>query len=400
MTRLLSTLVLTLLVVACFGVASGADHTVGSGGDFATIALALADGGVGRDDTLLLLDGTHVADDAKPYQGMTIRSQSGDKTACLIRNGSVDHNAFSLEDTVGVSFYDLEFRSLGGAFTFYDGCMIHTGKQRVAADTFLATLYMEGCEFNAVQNDTITSCGPAIRASGAARVELVDCIFDSCRTPAVNGTCGAVFIGESKVTRVRRCVFTNNTAASYGGALGIGNAAVAADSAAIVSGCLFVGNSAPTGDAALRIIQINADVEVSYCTFVDNTTDGTATGNISSSVQTNSTLTVDHCVISGGDAYAVNSNGNITSASHMNTWATAEDHVFAAAHTDTMHVPPEYNTLIAATGGYGAGADGVWRCKDDSYMGWWEYVPRKGPRADATQLTTRGARWRSRGGRR
>lgn len=387
--KLFSTLTLALLLVACPGVVFATQHTVGSGADFATIALALADEAVGRGDTLALLDGTHTAEDEHPYQSMAILSQSGDKNACLISNGNIRRHAFSLQDTADVSFYNLEFRGLNGPFSFYDGCMIY-------ADGTNASFYVEGCEFNYVRNDSTGSCGPAVHVTEAARVEFVDCVFDSCRTPTDMGTCGAVVIAETKVARVRNCVFSYNAAPSVvfgrGGALGIINSTTAADSAAIVSGCLFVGNNAGF-DAALRIYQEDADVEVRHCTFADNTAGFATSGNISTYGQVNSTLTVSHCIITGGNAYAVNGNGTITTAEHMNTWGTAEDHVFAGVHIDTLHLPPEYNTTIAATGGYGAGADGVWRCRDDSYMGWWQYVPRKPKRiAWMLEQTRRGRR--------
>jgi hypothetical protein len=93
-------------------------------------------------------------------------------------------------------------------------------------------------------------------------------------------------------------------------------------------------------------------------------------------MQDKCTLTVDHCIITGGNAYAVNNNGNITTAEHVNTWDTAEDHVFAGAHDDTIHIDPIYSsTATTVAPAYTAKAKGCRDATDGSYMGWRHYIP-------------------------
>jgi hypothetical protein len=192
------------------------------------------------------------------------------------------------------------------------------------------------------------------------------------------GTCGAILIAETKIVRVRNCVFSYNAAPSVGfgkgGAVGLVNSTTVADSAAIVSGCLFIGNNAGVMDAALRIFQIDTDIEVKYCTFIDNTAGGAITGNISSSTQTNCTLTVDHCIIIGGNAYAVNNNGNITTASYIYTYGTAEDHVFAGSLSDTFHINPTFNVENIGFNGYIAVNRQLASTHDGKYIGWKQHV--------------------------
>ena len=361
-----------LILLFSFSALFAATYTVGSGGDFETLALAVADGGIKNGDVFSILDGSHVADGiVPPCSSLTFMSQSGDKTKCLIKNSATDNHMFNTGNVVGTRFLNLEFRTLGGSFNIYDGCVLYV-------DGVDATLYVEGCEFSAIKNGFTGSCGAASHIVGAARVEFVGCVFDSCCVPADMGTCGAVIIAETKITRIRNCVFSYNEAPSVafgrGGALGLINSVTVADSATIVSGCLFIGNNGGIVDAALRIQQTDTDVEVKHCTFIDNITGGALTGNISSSVQVNCTLTVTHCIVIGGNAYAVNSNGNITTAQYINTINTAEDHVFAGSVSDTFHINPTFNVENIGFNGYIAVNRQLASTHDGKYIGWKKYM--------------------------
>ena len=93
-------LILLLLFIP-FSIVSATTYTIGSGGDFATIALAVADEGILDGDIFSILDGSHVADGIVPPQpNLTFMSQSGDKTKCLIKSSAVDNHMFNMGNVV------------------------------------------------------------------------------------------------------------------------------------------------------------------------------------------------------------------------------------------------------------------------------------------------------------
>ena len=83
-------------------------HTVGDGGEFATIADALA--GTKPGDTITLLAGSHTASDENVHDNMTIQGYSGDYDDVIVWTAGANLSCFLADSTA--TFKDFTFRTI------------------------------------------------------------------------------------------------------------------------------------------------------------------------------------------------------------------------------------------------------------------------------------------------
>ncbi|MCK4510475.1 hypothetical protein KAW64_01990 [bacterium] len=361
--------------------------TIGSGGDFATIAAALADWRVGPHDTLELLAGTHSANGDALLEGMTLRGATQDAPLYIVKNGSRTESAITV-NVPGVTVQDITFRDLGGYFT--TSC-----KAMLLADDG-ADVTVTRCEFMSLRGPS----APGFYASGDGAagttldVTLTDCRAESCS--ATSGDGGAIYIYGSDTIMIDGLVAVDNYSSADGGAIRMSNNTAQTT----IKNSLFVNNRSASEGAAIYVKTLNSgDVKIWHCTFDGNECGTPANGQLWMG-QTTPTNVLSHCIIANGDTtYAVkNGTAYIDSVRHVDSWNNGEDHIFgtaAVAYTDTIHIDPEFNCLNVTTDCYRGNAPDVETCADGSFMGWLRGVQGRGrPIALSTTGRYRGRRGR------
>ena len=196
-------------------------------GDAPTIQAAIDS--VSNGDIIGLLDGTYTGDGNRGLEigtnSFTIRSQSGDPSACII-------------DVEGPgTAYCLGF----WLFSPLDGPIVN--------------IFIRGL--------TITRSwgvfGGGIGVEGNVRLTVTNCVFLN-NAALIRG--GGMWIGTTRPVTVADCTFIGNSAAN-------GGAIMALEALFELTGCTFMGNSADSGGALLLWYMITCTV--SNCTFSRNT---------------------------------------------------------------------------------------------------------------------------------
>ena len=127
-------------------------------------------------------------------------------------------------------------------------------------------------------------------ARGMARIEFVNCLFESCW--AVNGRGGAVETEGRRLNMVN-CTFVNNRAQGYGGgvcstvvvlALFVANCvafiALFLSGGAMVNDSVFYNNSAIEGGAMYSLGSSSDAISIDSCEFAANTASSSGGGTI------------------------------------------------------------------------------------------------------------------------
>jgi hypothetical protein len=346
--------------------------TIGSGGDFATIAAALADFQVGPGDTLELLAGTHESTADALLEGMTLRGSTQDASLYIIKNGSPSESAITV-NVPGVTVQDITFRDLGGYFTTVNKAML------VADDG--ADITVTRCAFMSLRGNTAPGFFAAGDGAGATTINLTfnDCRAETCKaTGGIEYSAGAFNIKGCDAVTIDGLVAVGCYASEDGGAVKVNTSVGQID----VKNSLFISNRANDEGAALYVKALNTgDVKVWHCTF-DGNESGTPTNGQLWVGQLLPTNVLSHCIIANGDStYAVkNGTAYIDSIRYVSSWNNGEDHIFGAVgatYTDTIHINPSYNCFSFASPCtcYAAKAKECRDLVDGSYMGWLEYIP-------------------------
>lgn len=345
-------------------------YTVGTGGDFATIAAAVASGVVAPGDTLLLLAGTHEAgmDQALPHD-VTIRGATTDRTLYTIKNGGTEGDVFDVDSTA--VFADLTVRVIGTAIgeSFFDGTAATT-------DVTFDNVAFQGVE---------STDHPSIfySAGNGHGVTFEDCRMESCNTSdeLVQSILAARFI-------VRNCEIADNISDEDCQVM-LGACAAAHDTV-LVSYSLFADNRSE--DAGCLQMYGNTDASrqtVSHCTFDNNECDPGGTNYTDGQLSipsADANVDVRHCVFTGADStYAVSSiaTAGADSILHCVAYGNLRNSFAKSLDTggvggDTLAQDPIYNmTGTYATGWYQAKASLVRDKANDyaDYMGWELWSP-------------------------
>jgi hypothetical protein len=165
--------------------------TVGDGGDYATIADALLQ--TGPADTLILLPGTHDADDCTLHDSMTIRGATTDESLYRIRSGDAEHAAIVVDSTAVIR--SITFTGPDGGFAARDTIGPSPGDSVFAVIRCTGGGTVSDCAFNC-------GTGYAVYAPGRA-LTLTNNVFDGsgAAVAILDGTSlisGNVFPGSTK----------------------------------------------------------------------------------------------------------------------------------------------------------------------------------------------------------
>jgi predicted outer membrane repeat protein len=249
-------------------------------GDFATIKEAIV--GAAEGDTILLTDGVFTGagnvDVNFLGKGITVRSQSGDASTCIIDlegGPGNEHRGFVFHNGEGLStcLRDITIRNgyvglyHGGAgiscdYTspiitgiIFENCSASSGGAVWCVDG--GSPFLGQCSF--IGNRSRDDHGGAVYAAFAEPI-IQDCYFKGNTCPKRGG---AIWV-RSASPELSNCVFVSNSSSGDGLVLGGGAIHFQACVAPIIQGCTFIENEAPRGGALL--IQDSID-----CVLVNNT---------------------------------------------------------------------------------------------------------------------------------
>ncbi len=251
-----------ILALAASAAASTYVVNPGGTGDFPTIQAAI--NGCINGDVIELTDGvfTGAGNRGMDFNGMavTVRSQSGDPTACVIDCEQADR-AFS-------------FTSNEGAGSVLEGFTVRNGSSSGSGGAVLCS----------VGSPTITNC-----------------IFRDNWTDQHGG---AILCFNGSAPTLDQCVFLDNAAHMCGGAVICWEV-----SSPAITGCTFAGNSGRLGGGGLFCSDISSPA-INSCTFYGNTTNALGAGI----AYEDYTLNIENTIIAfstngdaihGDDAYAL-----------------------------------------------------------------------------------------------
>ena len=340
--------------------------TVGTGGDFADVATALADWRVDDADTLIMLAGTHTIQDDAATAGLTVRGATRDASLYLMKNGAANASGFTVA-VAGVTFKDLTFRTLTEITT--DGkSMIEVADGGQVTVTRCA---FRNCDGNSAPGILIIGAG-----AGTTTATLTDCIADSCSADTHYG--GFLNATDADAIVIDGLVATNNWCVWRGGVVYINDNA----DDVTIKNSLFVDNRSGDDGAAVYLdgAALPITLKVWHCTFDGNESADIDEGQLQIR-QPQCNLVISHCIFANSDStYALSVAGYPDSVRHCDSWNTGNDNFGwnAPACTDTIHVAPDYNCLNATTDCYRANAPELETCADGSFMGWLRGMQRRG----------------------
>ena len=348
--------------------------TIGTGGDFADIATALADWRVGPNATLWLLaaPATHDLEDANLYDGMTIRGYSGDYNDVTVMATGATHDGFVVDSTA--VFRDFTLRNTTAFDNTHFGMDFDFATTDVTCDNVRFAGMSGGIGLAGFSN-----------SNNPDAVRYRNCVFDSC-SQTQDGY-GLVQVTDPAIFVARDCVFSNNV--TKRSVLTINQTADGDGGAAdtlLVTGCLFVDNRARQSYGGALRLTIGADCEesiIEYCTFVNNESVNTPADGQVYVASGGLLCEMYHCIITGADSTNAirDANNEFKVIEHCNAWGNL-DNWFSkgldGTATDTLHIDPLYNDECAASPCYTAKAKDCRDSADGSYMGWLHYLPDSG----------------------
>ncbi len=212
-------------------------------------------------DVIELTDGTYIGEGYYNIdflgKAVTIRSQSGNVSACILTLESVpeDRRAFILQSNEGASSVLEGLTFQGWSSEFGSGVVI---KIVGAMPT------IRGCVFHS------NGSGSAISAVSNSNPLIENCVFSNNIDYSMGSLAAAMSLGAATV---RGCTFISNWAQSSG-ALSCGSSEVATT----VEDCVFLFNNAMEGQGGAVRVNSAGGVEFVRCTFYRNTsfTEGAA----------------------------------------------------------------------------------------------------------------------------
>ena len=343
-------------------------YTIGTAGDYATIAAALA-GAAASGDTLILLAGqTHAFSGIDPPAVLTIRGATSDRDLYTMMQTSANADGINVDDNLTLKNLTMREKVNHAA---YDVSLIQIDDDDVV-------LTLENVRIAGVDGGARDYPGLSCVNREPALVTFSGCHFDSIVT---TGNYAAVVYATN--ASGSQLVMENSIISNCSSARSPFSVvqAAAADTVRF-TGCLFVSNSATDHGGAVRF-EIHADSDpavIGYCTF-----DGNASGDVDdgqiSFLTIDSPVTMHHTIITnGGSTWAIRNLGaaDITAINHCDTWGNGRDAValIAAAFTDTLHQDPDYNrTGTYATGWYqGMDCNICNIAGGGTYMGWEQWL--------------------------
>lgn len=200
-------------------------------------------------DTVLISDGTYMGAGNRALtlggRAITIRSESGNRAACIIDcQNAARFATFSAGDTAVIE--SVTIRN-GRSLTGNGGALL----------------------LNAGSTPTILDCaleaGVAAQFGGAVGVFGANATFDRCTFQSCQAQRGGGLYAQGGVVTVRSCSFDDNYGTNAGGGLRItgGGKLICSDSS-------FTNNRAWVGGAGLFVQSITPDSTVTRCTFRNN----------------------------------------------------------------------------------------------------------------------------------
>lgn len=339
-------------------------YTVGSGGDYATLWLAL-DTSTGCDpfDTLVMLDGIHAGGGARAVpNGVTIRSLGPDhKADCIIRNIDAANPGVTVDSLTIIR--DITFRT--------DAVITNSGIGVVKAAGAAADLRMYNCNF---QKCIATQRNAALRVQVAEQVILEGVVFDSCGNTGADQDYSVAYVQQvqnftwtdgriTNCSSVDRAPFVVASDATWE-SLAWDNILIAGNSSANYGTVWFTGGQA--GDVFY----------LDHITVVGNTCTDAGDGPIE--MEGANLFSLKHSIMSGG---ASNPAFKATTAPdtmhYCNLYGNGADVAYGDT-TNIIKVDPEYTTTdLAQARPYmtmsihpSSGTSSPRATADGSYMGW------------------------------
>ena len=306
--------VVVALLAAVAGTASAATYVVQADGlgDFPTIGAAVAAAGDG--DIIELMDGIFTGDGNRDIHVMsrpiTIRSQSGNYTTCMIDckgSARAEHRGFLFTTTVGTG--DPTLQGIG------------------------------------IINGYTTTSGGGIRVDGASP-SIVNCAVAWCAVDGNNLHGGGMYVGDGGDPDVTSSLFSQNTA-EYGGGVAIVGAS------GTFSNCGITDNEATTNAGG---VYIDASAQTTFwsCEIASNT------ARRAGGVQMKGTTPfLQECDISRNEATADHSGGVWLQSGFINYCTIVENSAVAGGGGVYCHLGTGVllQCLIAfSEDGYGVGA--------------------------------------------
>lgn len=354
-----------------------------SGGDYATVASALADTlNVGAGDTLSFAAGTYTVTGTQPFTNMVWQSASGNRADVTLNSTSAAADAiaplgnFTLRDVTVTA--TTPFNSAGASYIY------------VSTATAVTALTVDNVLFSGVTNSAGTACITWETGNVAGCVfTMTNCVMSECagKTGTTSSTYGLVNVCDVNAT-IDNCVFSKTTGNSTG------MAAVYINLASIgygrVSDCLFYNIDASRSSsgvgAALRIRHEPDGPDsswVRHCTFYDCDVATTGAGAIRLGGSSPAWVGAAHNIFVDSNTPAVSRAGVTIGVWRYNdVWnCTGDIGVKADSASDTLRVDPLFKTLEGAQGGFmpsnrTVDAQGSSVCVTDetpaSYMGYIE----------------------------
>ena len=334
-------------------------YTVGTGGEYATIADAVAATATG--DTLVLLEQGHVGIGIAADAGTTWRGISADEAATTYLKNSGNNAIVNV--TAGLlTLRNLTVRTPSS----FGGWDVQLFEVNTSGGLDCYNVWFANCRHS---GDTVLIGANA--ATGGIR--LRSCTIDSCST----GSAGVAVVEaiSTKVSMVD-CVVTNNF--SERTPIYIYHSA-ATDTTRVLDS-LFAHNRARGNYAAALYIHTSAasgNPMVDHCTFDDNEA---VAGSGQAWFGTNATTTIQHSIISGADSTeAFSATYWPDNIHYCDLYGNADNTPPATSDTvGVIHVDPEYNiTDLSYPLPYTAmstkpalAASNPRETADGSYMGW------------------------------
>jgi len=296
------TLLLALVALLPQGAMAGNTYVVQPDGlgDYPTIQAAIAAATDG--DIIELTDGTFTGDGNRdimvPSRGITIRSQSGDPTNCIIDcegSARAEHRGFYFEAAVGTGDVTLQDIAVINGYTTANG----GGILIEGADPL-----MENCIVAQCTADGSLARGGGIYVSADASPHLVGCTVTVC-----TGGYGAGMAVYQAGGTFESCTISDNVATNR-----VGGVYLQSATPSVFTECSIISNEAPRIGGIRTGSTVTGDIEISYCDISRNVATYDYAGGVSlvsGTTLSNCTLVENSALGAGGGVYGRYSSGTL-----------------------------------------------------------------------------------------